>query len=329
MILYGDNLIKKIRNEFDNATKRIWIAVPFIGSWSAVKKIMGTKWLNNNNLNIKLITDIRNEGFIDSKTIKYFLQKAEVKTLTGLHAKIYIIDNSVFITSANLTRTAFSKRYEICEYFKITDEHDILKVFVEWWNISEKVDSKWQPTKSNIAKQSDNDAGNTNGLKHLWNLPKIEIENNVTFWLKPFGDSKNPISKTEKIDKKERELNFAKRPRSLKIGDIVICYAVGHQNILSIFKVKSDFKDYGSGRWRYYVIGENLTPNYGKEWFKHGIRFTDEWNSILSQKLFNLNKSNSYGCLMQGSCKLEITAEFGKYLYDKIKKIDDEINTEQ
>ena len=325
MILYGQELINKIRQEFDNATKRIWIAVPFIGNWNAVKNIMGTKWINNN-LNIKLITDIRNEDFIDKETIKHFLQKAEVRTLEGLHAKIYIIDNSVFITSANLTGTAFSKRYEICEYFTIKDKHDILTIFEKWWNISKNVDSKWQPAERKIAKQSDNDAGNINGLKQLWNLPKIENDSNVTFWLKPFGDSKNPISKTEKIGKGERGLNFAKRPKSLKIGDIVICYAVGYQNILSIFKVKSDFKDNGDDRWRYYVIGENLTPNYGKEWFKHGIKFTDEWNLILSQKLFNLNDSNSYGCLMRGGCKLKITAEFGNYLYDKIKKIDNENN---
>jgi len=176
MILHGTNLITKIRTEFDNATKRIWIAVPFIGEWSAVKKIMGTKWISNNNLNMKLITDIRNENFINPETIKQFLHKAAVRTLAGLHAKIYIIDNSVFITSANLTGTAFSKRYEICEYFTITDKHDILNVFNEWWNKSRNVDSGWQPTKNIDARQSDNDAGNTSGLKKLWDLPESSIK---------------------------------------------------------------------------------------------------------------------------------------------------------
>ena len=175
MILYGTNLIKKIRTEFDNATNRIWIAVPFIGEWTAVKKIMGTKWISNNNLNLKILTDIRNDDFINPETIKQFLHKGEVKTLPGLHAKIYIIDNSVFITSANLTGTAFSKRYEICEYFAITDKHDILNVFNEWWNESKNVASDWQPTKNNNARQSDNDAGNTAGLKKLWNLPESSI----------------------------------------------------------------------------------------------------------------------------------------------------------
>ena len=175
MIIYGTNLINKIRAEFDNATNRIWIVVPFIGEWTSVKKIMGTKWISNINLNMKIITDIRNEDFINAETIKQFLHKGEVKTLTGVHAKIYIIDNAVFITSANLTGTAFSKRYEICEYSKITDDHDILKVFNDWWLKSKKVNSDWQPSK-NITKQLDNDAGNINGLKKLWNLPEGSIK---------------------------------------------------------------------------------------------------------------------------------------------------------
>ena len=100
MVLYGNELVKKIRTEFDNAKNRIWIAVPFIGEWNAVKRIMGTKWITNNQLDIKIIIDIRNEDFINSETIKQFLHRAKVKTLAGLHAKIYIIDNSVFITSA-------------------------------------------------------------------------------------------------------------------------------------------------------------------------------------------------------------------------------------
>lgn len=119
MILYGNNLVQTIREEFDKAENRIYIAVPFIGDWNAVKKIMGTNWISNNVLEMKVLTDIGNDGFINGETIKQFLHRGQVRTLAGLHAKIYIADNSVFITSANLTATAFSKRYEICEFFKI------------------------------------------------------------------------------------------------------------------------------------------------------------------------------------------------------------------
>lgn len=175
MILYGTDLVNKIRDEFDNANKRIWIAVPFIGEWSAVKRIMGTKWLTNSNIDIRIITDIRNSDFINPETIKQFLHKGNVKTLDGLHAKIYIIDNSVFITSANLTGTAFSKRYEICQYSTITEKHKIISIFKDWWKIGKKVDVTWKPTARKKSKKEENDAGNINGLKNIWKLPKSPI----------------------------------------------------------------------------------------------------------------------------------------------------------
>ena len=173
MILYGTELVKKLRKEFDKAQQRIWIVVPFIGGWNAVKKIMGTKWITDYRLDIKIITDIGNEGFINSETIKQFLHRANVKTLPGLHAKIYIIDNSVFITSANLTETAFSKRYEICEYQTISSSHDIIAVFNKWWKKSNTVNNTWQPTKTT---RTENETGNISALKKLWELPEGPIK---------------------------------------------------------------------------------------------------------------------------------------------------------
>ena len=174
MILYGQELIEKIRDDFQNASKRIWIVVPFIGSWNATKRIMGTKWIENEEIDLKVLTDIRNEGFVNPVTMKQFLNRGEVKTLPGLHAKIYIIDNSVFITSANLTETAFTKRYEICEYFEIQPDHNILDVFNNWWLISKSVPSTWQPKIKVPSK--DNDTGNISGLKRLWNLPDGDVK---------------------------------------------------------------------------------------------------------------------------------------------------------
>lgn len=173
MILYGTNLVQTIRAEFDKAEKRIYIAVPFIGDWNAVKKIMGTNWISNNGLEMKVLTDIGNDGFINGETIKHFLHRGQIRTLAGLHAKIYIADNSVFITSANLTATAFSKRYEICDFFKISDSHEITDVFEQWWKKGKKVESSWQPDPRRG--QSESEAGNISGLKKLWDLPQSDI----------------------------------------------------------------------------------------------------------------------------------------------------------
>ena len=174
MILYGTDLINTLRKEFDKAEKRIYIAVPFIGGWESVKKIMGTKWAGNSAVEMKILTDIANEGFIDPVTISQFLHRGEVRSLRGLHAKIYIIDNSVFITSANLTGTAFSKRYEICEFFTIKGNHEIIDVFKQWWTASKKVDTSWQP--KHAPKEPGSEEGNTAGLKKLWDLPESMVK---------------------------------------------------------------------------------------------------------------------------------------------------------
>lgn len=174
MILYGNDLAEKIREEFDKAQKRIYIAVPFIGDWNAVKKIMGTNWISNKAIEMRILTDIGNNGYINAETIKQFLHRGEGRTLAGLHAKIYIADDSVFITSANLTATAFSKRYEICEFFKIDGSHEIITVFEQWWSKAHKIDTKWQPAAGNG--QPANEAGNVSGLKKLWDLPQSAVK---------------------------------------------------------------------------------------------------------------------------------------------------------
>lgn len=185
MILYGNELVQKIREEFDKAEKRIYIAVPFIGDWNAVKKIMGTKWIGSTEIELRVLTDIANNGFIDGKTMKQFLHRGKARTLAGLHAKIYIADNSVFITSANLTSTAFSKRYEICEFFKIEDSHEIITVFESWWLKGTKIDSNWQPEQGTA--QPDQEAGNISGLKKLWDLPRSAVR------VSAFSDYQNNI----------------------------------------------------------------------------------------------------------------------------------------
>jgi len=188
MILYGNELVKIIRSEFDNVKNRIWIAVPFIGNWNSVKKIMGTKWIHNNNVEMKIITDIRNDNFIDKDTIKQFLYRSKVRTLPGLHAKIYIIDNSVFITSANLTGTAFSKRYEICNCFNLEYDNRIEEVFINWWEKGKQVKTNWHPSTKSKSGNKENEAGNIKGLVKLWDLPQESIK------ISNFKDYQNNIN---------------------------------------------------------------------------------------------------------------------------------------
>jgi len=154
----------------DKVQYRLWIAVPFIGNWHNVQRIIGTKWITDTDINIRLLTDVNNESHIKADTIKQFQHRAEIRSLTGLHAKIYVIDDKVLLTSANLTGTAFSKRYEFG--ILINFKGDIEKVFNSWWDIASIVDSKWIPKKRESLTKIEKDESDTAGLQNLWALPE-------------------------------------------------------------------------------------------------------------------------------------------------------------
>jgi hypothetical protein len=170
MILHNQDLAIELKKAFDKAQRRIWIAVPFIGSWDLVEKIIGNHWISKRNIDVRLITDIRNEFFISPDTFDVFKQCATIKTLPGLHAKVYIIDDFQLVTSANLTGTAFSKRYEIG--LTLTNDKEVDNIFDEWWSKATNIDKDWKPQ---IKEQKDTDEPEDSiieGLKILWKLPK-------------------------------------------------------------------------------------------------------------------------------------------------------------
>ena len=92
----------------------------------------------------------------------------------------------------------------------------------------------------------------------------------------------------------------------------------------SIYRVKSEsYKVLKTKeRWPYYVEGENLTPYYGEQWQKYNITISELLKEV--NGIFNATPSgkNSYGSLMRGADKLQITPEYGqrsfvfKTLYD-------------
>ena len=171
MILHGQNLVNKLRELCDNAKKRIWIVSPFIGSWNEVQKVIGINWITNDLINVRLLTDVRNEKLLDNQTFKKFQHKAIIKTLKGLHAKIYICDDNFIVTSANLTGTAFSRRYE-AGILDDVKNIDVVGLFNLWWNKAESVDTSWLP-KNRLRVGRDDSLIHSTGLTKLNNLPDI------------------------------------------------------------------------------------------------------------------------------------------------------------
>lgn len=105
----GKHLSTELRKACDSVEHRLWIASPYIGAWKSVRRILGKSWWDKE-VDVKLLSD--EEANPNGDTLRRFAQRGLIYHLRGLHAKIYIIDNKVLLTSANLTRTAFSCRYE-------------------------------------------------------------------------------------------------------------------------------------------------------------------------------------------------------------------------
>lgn len=169
-ILHGPALITELRARADNIKERLWIAVPYIGSLTSVRKLLGKSWFNTPTVSVRVITDIEDLEALDPETMAVFYQRGTVRSLRGLHAKLYILDGKCILTYANLTATAFSKRHEIGILLEGTPLADSLKVFEKWWAAGSDLQSE---ELHNITKKNNKGTyEEDNGLLTQWQLPK-------------------------------------------------------------------------------------------------------------------------------------------------------------
>jgi len=169
-LLQGQQLVKELRKLADSVTERLWIAVPYIGSLTTVRRVLGKQWFDSTSVSVKLLTDASDLTGIDTETIQHFHDRGEVKSLTGLHAKIYIVDDTCIISSANLTNTAFTKRHEIGVLCNSSQAKQVIDTFDGWWEQSGNV----KPDKLNkifTTKRNSNEERKGVFLPTLFDLP--------------------------------------------------------------------------------------------------------------------------------------------------------------
>src|SRR5574344_32964 len=137
VIYTGQSLVDCLNEKMAHAKQRIWIASPYVGSLKEVQQILGGKWMRSS-IEFKLLSDV-DAGFIRKDTFDALTTSpnTEIRTLLSLHAKIYIIDDWCLITSANLTGTAFCRRYEVGTV--LDDIVEAVKLFNEWWKLGSAV----------------------------------------------------------------------------------------------------------------------------------------------------------------------------------------------
>ncbi len=135
IITTGRELVYRLRQMCDRTKRRMWITTPYLGHVDAVLRILGSRWRDSKNLDVRLLIDADNAA-VDPETLELFCEHARVKTLPALHAKIYICDDVALVTSANLTKTAFSKRHELGVFSGGRNAQEVAAVFDQWWSVS-------------------------------------------------------------------------------------------------------------------------------------------------------------------------------------------------
>ena len=136
MVLFEQNQIDTLRFKCDRAAKRIWIASPFIGSLKDIQRIIGGKWMRPS-IDCRVLSDVE-AGFIRKDTFdELHKYQVEIRSLFGLHSKIYIVDDWCLVTSANLTGTAFQCRYEMGITLDVVK--DVEATFLRWWELAQPV----------------------------------------------------------------------------------------------------------------------------------------------------------------------------------------------
>jgi phosphatidylserine/phosphatidylglycerophosphate/cardiolipin synthase-like enzyme len=135
-VLCGEALAAEIRALCDKARRRIWLAVPFIGGVSTVRRLLGRAWLDRDDVDLRLLVDIEERSCLDLKSLRLLAERGKVRSLPWLHAKIYMADDTAVITSANLTEMAFSRRVEVGIKLGYDETVELAAVYDTWWRDS-------------------------------------------------------------------------------------------------------------------------------------------------------------------------------------------------
>ena len=237
----------------------------------------------------------------------------------------------MLITSANFTDSGMRRNHE---WGMIVDNTSIIKQYldevsssIEMQNLSidniiqlmEKVDNYLIENP-----KPENQSTKLNLDDILKTKLQIRFPSDTRFFLKPLGVSDDPIFEETLFAEGKDNLHFSKkRPAAVRSGDILICYGVGPSKLVSNYKVISEILyDTSNNRWPWYVIGDNLSPEFGKNWWNHEHKIN---HCVLDFKKLNPNIPITYvggdnlGALNYGADKIRLTEEFAKFLISKMQ----------
>lgn len=262
-----------------------------------------------------------------------------------LHGKIYIFKKentykAAIISSANFTNAGLSVNHEwgveISDPIEIERlEQSVLKT-IEIIDVSfNEIGEMKLAVERFLAEQPDEikpkvDLDLTKYISHK--RTAVQFSDKAQFWLKPIGETKKPILPHRVFDEPTRRLNFSKtKPTGVKLNDILITYGVGTGGkILSIYNVitlpermsESQLeKEEMFERWPWYVVGENLTPDFGANWFENNINaenLVDEYLIQNPEMPITAVGGRSLGALQRGADKINLAPDFARFVLQKV-----------
>lgn len=161
----------------------------------------------------------------------------------------------------------------------------------------------------------------------------ITIGPNARYFIKVSGYKDEPIlpENREPRDDPHPELSFAKEPKGIYPGDVLLEVAVGGKCFLSYYTCSSgasmrtaqeQARDPHHKRWKFYVTANNLAPTFGASWFEDPIFYgdvTDSFKKIYPGVPITTNGGdNLQDAINFGNSYFQITKEFALFVKDLI-----------
>lgn len=254
-----------------------------------------------------------------------------------MHGKIYIFKKSStpfagVITSANLTYNGMEANHEwgvlidgVQQLEKIesqimSDAHSILTREL-LYEIKDRVNTSFPSG----VKMPEPVIVDIDDILHTY-----LVANDTRIFIKPIGVSDRPVYKGDYSE--ETDLYFSKkRPASVRIGDILITYAVGGRRIISAYRVTSEPKwdEEGEPRWPWYVESDCLTPSLSNHRWEHICPYVTQIANDYAEKYdkpVTHNGNNHLGALNFGWDKIWLDDEYGRYLLSKLMELERQSN---
>lgn len=161
-------------------------------------------------------------------------------------------------------------------------------------------------------------------LSDILNKKKQTVTSDKRYFIKPVGVSDEPFLEHRRLSKDIQELHFSKRkPASVRVGDILICYGVGTAKLLGYFEVIEGpyYLEGTSSRWPWEVKAKNLCPEYSEKWniFNNTIStIQDSYYEFLP--ITKNNQGRTLGALNFGADKIQLTEEFANHVINIIEQ---------